>query len=313
MATNDAMRSFWDTAAPPDWSTEFKGDEWERLQAWYSRGHGLGNMNLDRFATFMYDLRPDALKRYRLYVDVAARGYSLTEPTRAIVPLSLHYYCIVRYPEGIVYELNAGRRMGMTKAEASDIFALAWLHTGPPGMNMAAREAENYMSLWAPEWDPEDRATGLAWDPGWVVDSTAFECGIDFSRPHDNSVSPVELELIERWHRTVEGQVPPYVRHSAKFYPLQLLSYRARFEQTMRGHLPRQFIALCRVQLAAAWQQDKALRRALHMARYFRVPRDQVIQILATEQIYRGDIGMDAAFEAAESILDHWEADAGRQ
>jgi hypothetical protein len=177
IATDQPMTSYWETDAPPDWSIDFKEGEYERLEAWYSKGHGFGDMRFDPFVPFMDKLRPDTLKRYRLYNDTVGRGYGLREPTRAIIPLALHYYIIERYSLGIHYGLNALRRMGMSKAEVSDIFALAWLNTGPPVINTLAEGFDEYMDLWAPDWDPEDRAPGFAWDNGWDIDPEAFACG----------------------------------------------------------------------------------------------------------------------------------------
>ena len=311
VATDQSLTSYWETAAPPDWSVDFKEGEWEKLEAWYSKGHGLGDMRFDPFAPLMHKLRPDSLKRYRLYLDSVGRGYGLNEPMRAIMPLALHYYIIERYPLGFQYALNGLRRMGISKAEVSDIFALAWLHSGPPALNTLAEVVDEYMDLWAPEWDPDDRAPGFTWNEGWGADPKAFECGIDFSVPHANKLLPGELELIEEWHRTVEGEVPAYVQYTAEYYPLQLLAYRARYEQTMRGNLPKQYIALARLVLAAVWHEPKAARRALHMARHFGVPRDHAIQTLGLAHLYGGDIGIDSTYEIVREILDDWPASGG--
>jgi hypothetical protein len=308
IATDLPQSAFWDTDIPPDWSTEFKPGEYEKLAAWYANGHGFGDLHFDPFVPFAKKLRPDTLKRYRLFLDAVGRGYGLDDRVRAIIPLALHYYFVERYPLGIRYALNGMRRMGISKAEISDIFALAWLHTGPPVINELAADFGDYMDMWAPDWDPDDRSPGFEWGDGWNVDPAAFECGIDFSVPHGNELLPGELALIEDWHQRVEGDVPPYVKFSAKYYPLQLLTFRARYEQTVRGHLPKQFIALARLQLAALWHQPMAARRALHMARHFAVPRDQAIHALGHAMLYGADIGMDPTFEAIDDILDDWPA-----
>ena len=308
IASDQSMADYWDTDAPPDWSVGFKEGEWDKLLAWYSTGHGFDDMRFDSFIPLMYKLRPDTLKRYRLVLDSVCRGYGLKEPMRAVMPLLLHHYAIMRYQTGIRYELNGTRRMGISKAEVSDIFALAWLHASNPVINEFAEAHDEYMYMWTPDWAPEDNAPGFQWDTGWAVDNKAFECGIDFSVPHENELQPGELEQIEEWHRRVEGDVPAYVGHAAKYYPLQLLSYRARFETTVSGHLPKQYIALARLVLAAMWHQPKPARRALHMARYFGVTQDQAVQALAFAQVHGSDIGLDATFEVVDDILDDWPA-----
>jgi hypothetical protein len=164
------------------------------------------------------------------------------------------------------------------------------------------------MYKWNPDWSPVDNATGFQWNEGWDIDHAAFKCGIDFSVPHENMILPGELDMIQDWYRTVEGEVPAFVRHSAKYYPLQLLSFRARFETTVDGHLPKQYVALARLILAVVWHEPKAARRCLHMARHFGVMHDQAIQALAFAQLYGGDLGTDSSFEVVEDILDNWPA-----
>jgi hypothetical protein len=112
--------------------------------------------------------------------------------------------------------------------------------------------------------------------------------------------------MIEDWHRRVEGGVPAYLRHAAKFYPPQLLSCRARFETTVCGELPKRYIALARLVLATASRQPEAARRALHMTRSFGVLRDQAVQGLALAQLYGSDIGLEPVLLALEDILDEW-------
>jgi hypothetical protein len=274
-----------------------------------SEAAGFGDMRFDPYVPFMHKLRPDALKRYRLYNESVGRGYGLRQPTRAINPLALHYYVVERYPPGIHYALNGLRRMGISKAEISDIFALAWFHTGPPVINTLAAGFDDYMDQWAaPDPNPEDRSSGFAWDDGWDIDPEAFACGIDFSAPLANEQLPGEIKRIEDWHRRVEGEVPAYVGYLAKYYPLQLFTYRARYEQTVRGHLPKQYIALARLQLAALWHQPRTAWRALHMARYFGVSRDQVIHAFGHAMLYSSDIGIDSTCEVVDDILDAWSA-----
>jgi hypothetical protein len=308
IATDRSMADYWETAAPPDWSTDFAEGEWARLLAWYSTGHGYGDMRFDPFIPLMHHLRPDAVKRYRLVLDSVCRGYGLAQPMRAIMPLLLHHYAIMRYQTGMRYELNGTRRMGISKGEVSDILALAWLHASNPVMNEFAEAHDEYMYMWGPDWESVEEAPGFQWDAGWTVDNEAFRCGIDFSVPHENALLPGELEQIEEWHYRVEGDVPSYVRHAAKYYPLQLLSYRARFETTVNGHLPKQFIAVTRLVLAAMWHEPAAARRALSMARYFGTTRDQAVQALAFAQVHGSDIGLESTFAAVDDILDKWDS-----
>jgi hypothetical protein len=126
------MSSFWETDAPPDWSIEFKPGEYGRLAQWYANGHGFGDLRFDPFVPFMHKLRPDALKRYRLYNDSVGRGYALEEPTRAIIPLALHYYVAERYSLGIAQPPREWERWWQHVARRA-IVASYLVHHGRPG------------------------------------------------------------------------------------------------------------------------------------------------------------------------------------
>jgi hypothetical protein len=216
----------------------------------------------------------------------------------------LHYYVVIRYPQGIIYEINGPRAQGLKKSEAGDIIALAWLSGGPFAINSAAAAAYDYLK----EWDDSD-AAGWQWPAGWSHDAEAFASGVDFSAATDaNEISPEDLAKIKDWHLRVEGDVPQYVTFLAKHYPLALKTFRARMERTVGfGSLPKEFVALCWVHLAASWWRPEALHRAIHMARYFGVKKDHVLQILALTHVYQGHVGMDAVIQAIGDEFDKWD------
>ena len=171
-------------------------------------------------------------------------------------------------------------------------------------MNTSVRAAYEDMRA----WDPADDGPGIPWPDDWVVDPEAFRCGIDFSSMDDkNEIRRLDLEKIEAWHTRVQGSVPRYVPFLAKYYPLALKAFRARYETSTEGTLPKQFIALCHVHLAACWNQPDSLRRALHMARYFGVEKDHVVQVVALSMLYLGDIATDGTVRDLEGVLEEWE------
>jgi hypothetical protein len=255
----------------------------------------------------MQRVRPDALKRYRLFVDTVTQGIGLEKsmPNPPVASLiSGHFYATLPYPEGVAGDLFVARQFGGKKQEVADILALAFLHAGPFGMNASARSADEYMQ----SWDPADDGPGVRWPDGWDVDADAFRCGIDFARADDrNEIFADDLEKIEKWHRRVQGDVPQYVQFLATHYPLALKAFRARYESSTEGTLPKQFIALCHVHLAACWSRPNALRRAVHMAKYFGVERDHVIQVIGLSMLYLGDIAMDDTIDGLGCVLANWD------
>jgi alkylhydroperoxidase/carboxymuconolactone decarboxylase family protein YurZ len=105
----------------------------------------------------------------------------------------------------------------------------------------------------------------------------------------------------------VQGEVPAYVPFLATHYPLALKAFRARYETSMDGALPKQFIALCQLHLAACWRQPDAVRRTLHMSKHFGVTKNQAVQILTLAMLYLGDVAIDAALADVTDIIDAWE------
>jgi hypothetical protein len=254
----------------------------------------------------MASLRPDALMRYRLWVDVVTHGVGLADglPNPPYICLVMgHFYTVLRYPAGIYGDLAVARAGGATKREVGDILALAWLHAGPFGVNTAAQVGQEFMD----EWTSDDGGPGMTWPKGWDVVPDGFRCGVDFEavRPAAEAM-PAGIEVIRSWYLEVQGEVPDHVEFLARHYPLALLAYRARYETSMTGALPAQMIALCQLHLAASWRETAALRRALRMCRHFGVARDHVIQIVTLAQFYLGDVGMDSALTGVDEELETW-------
>jgi hypothetical protein len=286
------------------WDTHLTSQEWEAYLESYRGTQGIGNVDLVGFVPFMHHLHPESLKRYRLWFDTVGSGEGLDDalPRSPVVSMILaHHHVVVRHGDGILAEIIAARSEGASRREVADLLALAWLHSGPFGMNVAAGVSDTYMRL----WDAGPEATGVAWPEGWAPDPDAFRCGIDFATIGDEPppAAADQAALVEAWYRRVEGEVPRWVKFMSKHYPLALMAFRARYETSTTGTLPAQMIALCQVHLSASWTRPEALRRALHMARYFGVAKAHVVQVLALAQLYLGDIGMDAAIDGADDAL----------
>jgi hypothetical protein len=75
----------------------------------------------------------------------------------------------------------------------------------------------------------------------------------------------------------------------------------------MAGTLPKQWIAVSQVHVAAMLKRPDAVRRAVTMARNFGVKKDQVAMVLANTQVYLGELAMDAGVEGAADLVDGWD------
>lgn len=302
-----------------DWSPDFSEGDFEQLHRDYTTYSAPGHFEIAdpvppprgadqfRFASLMFDVRPELLKRYRLWTNAQLKGAGLEPPLPATSPIftivSGHYYMTAGYDQGVVADILAMRARGARKDEVGHLLALAWFHGGNIGINNTARLADSYMRA----WDPDDDAPGLTWPDGWTADPDVFRCGVDFSRaPEAEPLPASELQAIEDWHRRWEGEVPAYVSFLARYFPTALRTYRARYETATDGPIPGQMIALVQVDTAGKWHCADGVRRALHLAQRLGIERDQAVQIVAYAQRYVGPIGMDAAVTGAEGLIERW-------
>jgi hypothetical protein len=285
-----------------DWSSEtFTQAEYEAMADWYAKVHGEGNLDLCQFVPFMLDLRPDSLKRYRHWVEYVPAGKQIQggiDDPAALV--WLHYYTTNAYREGYLYEVIMARELGASKAEIAQTTVLGWLHGGPLGLNTAADSALKYIT----EWKEDADAKTLTYPTGWAPDAAAFLSGVNLDP--DVPLTKEDRAALEAWYERVQGEVPDYVPVLAEFNPGALKLWRARYENAMFGPLPKEFIALLQVHQALMMKQPGAVRRAVHMAKYFGVTRGQLGQILGSVQVYLGDLGMES-LGAARALLDGWE------
>jgi hypothetical protein len=188
-------------------------------------------------------------------VDTVTQGIGLEErmPNPPVASLvSGHYYATLPYAEGVLGDLLIAQRVGGTRQDVADILAMSFLHGGPHGMNLTARTLAPVMRESA-ERDSTP-SPGIQWPDGWTADASAFRCGVDFSTECPDSIeaAAAEVKQIQEWYRRVQGEVPRYVDFLAKHYPRALRAFRARYESSLAGSLPKQFIALCLVHLATA-------------------------------------------------------------
>jgi hypothetical protein len=289
------------------WNTQLSPSDWLRIRQEYDELLGAGRVDeLFPFVPFMHRIRPDALKRYRLFIDTVTQGRGLSDglPNPPVASLvSGHFYVTLPYPDGVLGDLLVAAQINGTKQEVADILALSFLHSGPFGMNVVAHACDDAFAAWEESAD----ATGISWPAGWTVDPDAFRCGIDFESPHSEDELPdEEYRLIESWHRDVQGEVPAYVAFLGAHFPRALRAFRARYETSVTGTLPKQFVALCHVHLSACWSQTGSLRRCLRMARHFGVEKDHAVQVIALAMLYLGDVAMDSALEDVNEILASW-------
>jgi hypothetical protein len=241
---------------------------------------------------FLLEHRPDVLKRYRYWSHIITSDEESARPLAHVVAM-LHYYAIVGYGDGILYEIRLSQFSGATKDEIIDTLAVAALHGHPRGTRYVAESSSEYMRTYQ---DPPPKPH---WPDSWSFDPHAFDSGVDYSTPE---ASKDDIAKILDWYQTKLGEVPRYVRMMADYRPKLLKAYRDRYEHAIRAALPKELMPFLHLNFCTIAGYRDGIREAVLLGRSFGMTRAQL-----TDAIFWGIYGAPEAFsiadEAAGDIL----------
>lgn len=271
-----------------DWSNAdvVTDAEQDALGRWYADTHEVDpddRLTLTGFIDFWLRERPDVVKSYRRAIE-ATCGFDAL-PGAAVGLLFLHQYVNVANAKGILYEVIASRVWGASRDQVLETLAFAFLHAGPHGMAIATEHCDEYLRGWV-----DDTSGSAAWPDGWTTDPSPLHSGIDLFTP---TLSPEDRERLFDWHRRMEGEVPPHVAWLADANPEALKAYRVRFEQALRGALPVQMVPLYLIQTAGLRREERAMGRAVQLARALGVDERFIVHTVSALHIYSGTTSMD--------------------
>lgn len=260
-------------------------DEVEAFTTFYENRFGHQHAGL----TYLLQNRPDALKRFRLYVRV---GYSL--PEAAELPFNLGflaYYAFMGYTTGIRYLIRVYQQGGFSKEQCFDGIAMAALVGGPMALDAIATSLTEY------NWQEPTRATPLPaeWDGGL----DALHSGLDFS---NHEMQEHERGLLRDWYMRWVGEVPPYVALLEEHHPDALKAYRNRFEHCLRV-LPRQALPLTLLHFYVMCGSSGGIRENVRLARGFGATRDQIVRTIVAGMEYGGAANIDLVASVAKDAL----------
>lgn len=231
---------------------------------------------------FWLKFRADVLKRYRATVP----HMTTAREQKCIVKNSLnmlHSYAIHGYEDGIRYEIHLSKRRGATRGEVLDTLAVAFLHGGPLGSRFVATSSADYLAQWQDE-EPS-RENDERWPHAWAFDANAFASGMDFSRPQ---ASPQDIDRLFGWYQATIGEIPAYVKTLAEFRPDFLKSYRNRYENLLRGGLPKQMLPYLLLHYNIERGHEDGIRENVLLGKAMGLTREQLIDAIAWSSIYAG-------------------------
>jgi hypothetical protein len=242
--------------------------------------------------------RPDVLKRHRSGVRARTRPENVEYPLPHILSY-LHLYTVVRFAQGIEYEMRIARSANAARSDILDTLAVAFLHCGAPGLTAVVESgAADLLRDW-----PESAASG-PWPAGWSFDPDAFRSGLDWST---TVASREEMDRLADWYLRTLGEIPRSARFLMKHRPEQLKAYRNLLEHAVRDSLPKQMVAYLLIHLNVNLSRAEGIRESILLGKAFGMTRAQITDAIAWGSFLGGASSLAIVDEVASDVLDSLE------
>jgi hypothetical protein len=265
-------------------------EEIDAFRAYYAATKGKSLPGLEMWL----ELRPDVLKRYRAGVRETTSAQWRAYPLPMVLQ-HLHQYAIIGYDDGIAFQLNVARAAGATRGVLLDVLAVAFLHSGPRGMNYVAGSSLQALR------DYEDPDPAGRWPEGWALDIEALRSGADFTSVE---ATPADIEAITGWYESAIGEVPPYVTFLARERPNFLKAYRNRYEHAIRDALPKQELAYLMLNYNVSRGFADGIRENYLLGRAWGIAPEMLADAITWGFYYGGVECIGAAQTALGDLLD---------
>jgi hypothetical protein len=266
--------------------TEITQQEIDSFRDHYRTQFGLALEGLD----WWLDKNPEVLKRYRLYCSLTLR----VKPA-VMGGGTLAFYMLMGYVQGARYCMHSFLNDGLSRAQALEMIAIAFVHAGPRGMETIA-EAMKGLDF------PEQPDPPAKFPDGWAVDLDAFKSGIDFSNPR---LSADEKAKLYDWYLRTLGEIPPYVRFMAEHRPGLLKTHRARFEN-MLYHLPKQCWPTAMLYYHVMTRVAEGIRENVLLCKAWGVSKSDTLDVVGNALVYGQMEAATMVQREAGDIFDGW-------
>lgn len=273
--------------ADPDTMSQ---EEVARFRASYRESHG---SELAAYE-FWLEFDPAVVKRHRFQAYCTPR----LEGARFALPNTLGFlylYAVLGYAEGIRYEVVHARHLGASRAEVLQTLELAFIQSGPRGMDAAWQGAAPVLREWTSDTVPMDPL----FPSQWTARPDLFQVALDEVAP----LARGEITAIRAWYERNAGAVPPGVEFLARRKPALLKAYWLRLAAAMRGPLPAQMLAVLELQTAVALAREPAILSALRLARGLSVTEEQAAETIGWGMLYAGPEVLSFASTAFSEVF----------
>ena len=266
--------------------TEITDAEIAAFKGHYGSQFGVPMHGLD----WWIDRNPEVLKRYRLYCSLTLR----VQPA-VMGGGTLAFYMLMGYVKGARYCMHSFLNDGLSRAQALEMIAIAFIHAGPRGMETIAEAMEGLDFAERP--DPPAR-----FPDGWAPDVDAFRSGIDYSTV--DLTGPEKAKLYDWYLRTL-GEIPPYVRFMAEHRPRLLKTHRARIEN-MLYVLPKQVYPTALLYYHVMSRTAEGIRENVLLCKAWGVSKSDTLDVIGNALVYGQMEGATMVQREAGDIFDGW-------
>jgi hypothetical protein len=266
--------------------TEISDDEIAAFKGHYGSQFGVPMHGLD----WWIDRNPEVLKRYRLYCSLTLR----VQPA-VMGGGTLAFYMLMGYAKGARYVMHSFLNDGLSKAQALEMIAIAFVHAGPRGMETIAEAMQGIDFPDAP--DPPAR-----FPDGWAPDIGAFRSGLDFSTV---DLGAGEKGKLYDWYLRTIGEIPPYVRFMAEHRPRLLKTHRARVEN-MLYVLPKQVWPTALLYYHVMSRTAEGIRENVLLCKAWGVTRSDTLDVIGNALVYGQMEAASMVQREAGDVFDGW-------
>jgi len=245
------------------------------------------------FSTWLYT-RPDLAK---LHIRTIT-GWQMKGIARILTASSfanMHTYINQGWLVGIENCTRGLQLSGVTKAQLVEAIMHAQLSAGIRGLQHV------YNALGIILGDYVERKEPAEWPEGWAPDKDAFKCGMDYST---RELSAKDKTAIFEWYEKTIGEIPRRITFLAKYDPETLKNWRAQWESTFCGALPKQMFPYLSLRHCTITGDKGGLREAALLAKAWGITdRDIVNTVIQGAYYFTGWERLDTVAEVLEEIL----------
>jgi hypothetical protein len=206
------------------------------------------------------------------------------------------FYMLMGYAKGARYCMHSFLNDGLSKAQALEMIAIAFIHAGPRGMETIAEAMEGLEFPDHP--DPPAR-----FPRGWAPDVEAFRSGIDYSTVN---LTPDEKAKLYDWYLRTIGEIPPYVRFMAEHRPRLLKTHRARIEN-MLYVLPKQVYPTALLYYHVMSRTAEGIRENALLCKAWGVSKSDTLDVIGNALVYGQMEAATMVQREAGDIFDGWQ------